>query len=164
VVAKARKKNTASSRARKGWETRRQKAAELEKKKRAAAKKRAETLRKKAAELEKKKRAAAKKRAETLRKKAAAKQKRVEAGKRGYRKRLARERAAAALHEFTRAVELHAPKEKIQRVKASWHRAKERLEDEYEEDFDRYMGILEEIADEEGTEWEIAYGSTESSA
>jgi hypothetical protein len=142
VVAKARKKNTASSAARKGWETRRQRAAEIEKKKRAAQ---------------------AKRRA-TLRRKAEAHARRVEAAKRGYRKRLARERAAAALHEFTRAVELHAPKEKVARVKASWHREKENLEGEYEGDFDRYMGILEDIADEEGTEWQIAYGSTESSA
>ncbi len=143
MAATRSKKNSTSSRAaRKGWETRRAKA-------RALAAKYAR---------------AAAKRAATLARKAEARERRVLAAKRGYQKRLARERAREALRAFVAATKAKAPRAKVERIKTSWHRAKEDLEGEYEGNFDRYMAILEELADDETPEWAIAYGSTESAA
>jgi hypothetical protein len=143
-VAATRKKkvSTRAQAARKGWETRR-------------AKERA---------LEAKRRAAAKKRAETLRRKAEAHAKRVEAAKRGARTRKAKERAAAALGTFVKAVDRRTREHELSRVKESWHRAKRDLESALDGDYERYLAILDELADDEGIEWDIAYGSTDNAA
>lgn len=121
-----------------------------------------ETRRRNAEALKQKKARAAEKRRETLRKKAAAKKKHVEAGKRGYDTRLAKERAAEAFRQFKAAVDRKAPASIVESIKRSWHKSKRELEAVVS--FDRFMAILDDIADEEGSAWDIAYGSTESAA
>ena len=120
------------------------------------------------AEKEKRDRARARKAAETRARNRAAKEeahkRRVAASKKGARRRKARERAAAALETFVAAVDRKTREHELSLIKESWHRAKAELEEEYSADFDRYMGILEDLADEAGTDWDIGYGSTESAA
>jgi hypothetical protein len=133
-------------------------------KRNAAAAKGWETRRRKAAAAEKKRRERARKRAETLARKAAEKERRREAARRGYARRLARERAQAALETFVSAVDRRVPEREIRAVKESWHREKAALENAYGDDYERFLGILDELADAEGTEWDIAYGGSDSAA
>jgi hypothetical protein len=141
VTATRKKKTNPSRAARKGWETRRAREAE--------------------AAREKKRRARA--RAKEKRRKAELAKRRSEAGKRGYRTRLAKERARAALAELHKAVKAGKSGRRIDRVRESWHREKHALEGVLD-DYDRYMAILEELSDDEAPDWDIAYGSTESAA
>jgi len=130
----------------------------------ARALKAAETRRRNAREAERKKERARQARRERERVKAEAHRKRVEAGRRGALKRRARERAAAALGEFRRAVDKNTRERELERVRESWHRSKRDLLQAVDEDYERYLAILDELADDEGIEWDIAYGETESAA
>jgi uncharacterized protein YPO0396 len=133
------KRSTRSRAARKGWETRRAKAAKAKRAKAARARER-----------EKKRRAAEEEH-----------QKRVLAAKWGARTRLAKQRARAALTELRRAVDKRSPR--IDRVRETWRREKFKLEVAVD-DYERYLAILDELADDEAPDWDIAYGSSESAA
>jgi hypothetical protein len=124
----------------------------------------AETKRLKAAAEEKARRAAARRRAQRKQAKEETHRRHVEAGKKGARTRLAKERARATLETFVRAVDHKTREHELLRVKESWHKAKRELGRALDGDYDRYLAILDELADDEGTDWDIAYGSTESAA
>jgi hypothetical protein len=135
---------------------------QAELKRRAA--KAAETRRSNAVAATRKQARALAKRRETLRLKAEAHERRSLAAKKGARTRRAKERARSALETFVGAVDKRAPLRELERVKESWRRAKRELEGALSEDYERYLEILDDLADESGTEWDIAYGSTEHAA
>jgi hypothetical protein len=130
----ASKKRAASSR--KGWETRRENERAHKRELARQSEKRAE--RKRARE------------AERLRRSLAA--------QKGYRRRLAKERARAALSEVKGAVDARARSREMNQVRASWHKAKRELLRAVDRDYSDYLEILDDIADEEGLEWDIGYG------
>lgn len=137
AAAAARKRSKA---ARQGWETRRARE-EAAKKKRAA-------------------QAAA--RAARAKAKAEAHARRVAAGKKGARRRKARERAEAAFATWEENAGQRDARgtfiRETKRLHESWLQAKRELYDALDEDYEAYMGILEDIAEASGTEWDIAYG------
>jgi hypothetical protein len=145
-MAVPKKKSKASSAGRKGWATRRAKAEALEKKK--AAEARARKARK--------------------REKEEAHRRHVEAGKKGYKKRLAKERTRAALDTWLEnAGQRDARGEFVRETRvlhAQWLRAKDELLRAVGDDYDEYMAILDELAEETGTEWDIAYASSTEAA
>lgn len=118
-----------------------------------------ETRRKAAREAERKRRAAAKLRAERKAARALAEAKRLEKGRRARRRGLAKARAKSALATFVEAVDHDVRERELAVVRRGWHRRKEALEREYEGDWDAYMAILDRLADEVGTDWDIAYQS-----
>lgn len=129
-----------------------------------SARKGVETRRRNAVARERKHAAALAKRRKTLRRKAEAHAKRVEAGKRGARVRRARERTREALGTFVDAVAERVPLRELTRIKETWHREKLALERELADDYERYLDILDDLALESGTDWDIGYGSTENAA
>jgi hypothetical protein len=129
-----------------------------------SARKGAETRRSSAVARERKQAAALAKRRETLRRKAEAHARRVEAGKRGARVRRAKERAREALGTFIDAVAERVPLRELTRVKETWHQEKLALEREIADDYERYLDILDDLALETDTDWDIGYGSTENAA
>lgn len=137
-----RKPSPASKAAKKGWETRRKAEAALARKKRAAQKKRAATLARKAEE----------------------RTRRSEAAKRGYRKHLARERARSALETFVSAVDRKVASRELAAIKRSWRREKAAAEKAYGPEYNQYLQFLEDLSDDVGTEWDIAYGSTDAAS
>jgi hypothetical protein len=156
VAATKKKPNTSKTSARK------RKATKAELRRRAA--KAADTRRHNVAIAQQKKRAAAAKAKATRARKAEERARRSEAGKKGARVRKARERAQAALGTFVRAIEDKTPERELERVKASWHRSKRELEASLGSEYERYLEILDDLADAEGVDWDIGYGSTTEAA
>ena len=128
-----------------------------------AAKKAAKTRAKNAAELAKKRARAAAKGQETRRRKAEERARRSEAAKRGAKVRASKARARSALETFRDAVEARTPSRELERVKDTWRREKHRLQVDVV-DVERYLEILDDLADEAGVDWDIGYGSTTESA
>ena len=166
-----RKGKRAANAAKKGWETRRKNAEAAAKKKRAAPPRKArapnaaqkgwETRRKNAEASAKKKRAANRKRAATLARKASEKARRGEASKRGHERRRARERAQIALETFVSAVDRKVAARELAIVKEIWRQEKLVAEKAYNAEYTAYLQFLDDLADDVGTEWDIAYGSTD---
>ena len=172
ATSRAKKRSTPSLKtkrseaAKKAAKTRKKNAAELARKraKRSeAAKKAAKTRAKNAAELAKKRARAAAKGQETRRRKAQERARRSEAAKRGAKVRASKARARSALETFRDAVEARTPPRELERVKDTWRREKHRLQVDVV-DVERYLEILDDIADEAGVDWDIGYGSTTESA
>lgn len=124
----------ASLAAKKGWETRRRKA--------------------RASELEKARRAKERERA---------KAKRAPRDARYKRRKLAKERLRGAFESFVQAVQDKARNREIQVLRDVYHREKAATERAMTEgeygDFEAYIEFLDELADDSGTDWDIAYAS-----
>ena len=128
-----------------------------------AAKKAAATRRARAHEREAAKARALAKRRATLRDKARKHKARSDAAKRGARLRQKKQRARAALDSFLSAVDGKVREHELTKVKESWRKAKRELEVEVD-DVDRYLEMLEDMASEADTSWDIGYGSTTEAA
>lgn len=85
------------------------------------------------------------------------------AAQKGIERRALREEARQRLARFVQVVDAKADGPVIERARAQWHDAKADLE-ESEEDYDRFLAILDSLAEEEAPDWQIAYSSDESAA
>lgn len=155
MAVRSKKKNKPGSAARKGWGS-----------------PRAEAMRAAAARAQAKE-AAARKRAERKRAKNAAHKKKVAAGQKGAARHLLKARLAHSLGVFVLAVDSRPPataspaaaaryRETLKLVKRSYRKAKAQFEAAYEGSRERMLEILESLADEAGTAWDIAYAAGES--
>ena len=113
-----------------------------------AAKKGAETKRRRAAERAAFERAA--KRADKLR--------RSKAAKKGAKKKRARHRAVLALTAMLNIAARGNSGKEWERIRPEWLDAKWELFDATDGDREAYLDMLDEIAEEADTDWQIAYG------
>jgi len=144
--------------------------AETARKRSVAAKKAARTRaanRAKAEALARKRSRAAKKAAETRRRNKVAaierelRKRRSTAAKKGAAKRRAKARAALALTAMLNAAAAGADAATFNELRPEWHDAKWELYDAVDEDRDAYLALLDDLAEECDTDWQIAYGPAE---
>lgn len=88
----------------------------------------------------------------------AEKARRSKAAKKGAATRRAKNRAALVLQRMLEIAARGNDAREWDAVRPVWHDAKWDLFDAVEEDRERYLDILDDIADEADTDWQIAYG------
>jgi len=147
--AEARKRSRA---AKKGAETRARHRAEAE----ALARKRSHAAKRAA-----KTRAANRLAAELRAAEKAVKARRSKAGKKGAAKRRAKARALLALTAMLNAAAAGEGSETFGKLRPEWHDSKWELYDAVDEDRDAYLSMLDDIAEECDTDWQIAYGPSD---
>lgn len=86
------------------------------------------------------------------------KARRSEAGKKGVAKRKAKAIAVLALTAMLNAYAAGAGSDTFNKLRPEWHASKWDLYEAVGEDRDAYLSMLEDIAEECDTDWQIAYG------
>lgn len=86
---------------------------------------------------------------------------RSKAGKKGAAKRRAKARALLALTAMLNAAAAGEGSETFGKLRPEWHDSKWELYDAVNEDRDAYLSMLDDIAEECDTDWQIAYGPSD---
>jgi len=86
------------------------------------------------------------------------KARRSKAGKKGVAKRKAKAIAVLALTAMLNAYAAGAGSDTFNKLRPEWHASKWDLYEAVGEDRDAYLSMLEDIAEECDTDWQIAYG------
>lgn len=88
----------------------------------------------------------------------AEKARRSKAAKKGAATRRAKHRAALVLSQMLDIAARGNDAKEWRKIRPQWHDAKWELLDAVGSDRERYLDILDDIADEADTDWQIAYG------